>query len=101
MLGQPLLGDGAVVFLAGYLGLTLIDILNTLATFRFERRFSLGLLVLTPLLRLGYRQLLYVSTIRAAWCAVIGQVADWNKLERTGAMNSVPSPVGVKILVRT
>lgn len=85
--GQPVLDEGAAVFFLGYLGLTLIDVLNTLVTFRFERRFSLGLLLLTPLLRLGYRQLLYVSTLRAAWRAITGRLAAWNKLERTGAMN--------------
>ena len=88
VMGEPLLGDSATLFLAGYLGLTLIDILNTLATFRFERRFSLGLLLLTPLLRLGYRQLLYVCTIRAVWRALTGRLAVWNTLERTGAMNA-------------
>lgn len=93
MLGQPVLGDGAVAFLAGYMLLTVIDIVNTLATFRFERRFSLGLLLLTPLLRVGYRQLLYISTLRATWRALTGRLTAWNKLERSGAMNA-RAPVG-------
>ncbi|MEO6300686.1 MAG: glycosyltransferase [Paracoccaceae bacterium] len=88
MMREPLLDGNATMFLLGYLGLMLIDILNTLATFRFERRFSLGLLLLTPLLRLGYRQLLYVSTIRAVWRALTGRLTEWNKLKRTGAMNT-------------
>lgn len=75
------------VLIAGLLGLTLIDVLNTLATFRFERRFSLRLLLLTPLLRFGYRQLLYVSTLRATWRAITGRLTNWNKLDRSGAMN--------------
>ena len=104
-MGEPLLGDSAAMFFAGYLGLTLIDILNTLATFRFERRFSLGFLLLTPLLRLGYRQLLYVSTIRAVWRAVTGRLTEWNKLKRTGAMNAKTdaskTPKAIELSVRT
>ncbi len=87
MMGQPVMSDGALALMVGYLGLTVLDILNTLATFRFERRFSLGLLLLTPLLRFGYRQLLYIATLRATWRAITGRLTAWNKLERTGAMN--------------
>jgi len=88
MMGQPIMSDGVVVIMVGFFGLTLIDVLNTLATFRFEKRFSLALLVLTPLLRFGYRQLLYVSTLRATWRAITGRLTGWNKLERSGAMNA-------------
>lgn len=88
MMGQLVVDGSLGLLLAGYLGLTLIDVLNTLATFRFEKRFSLGLLLLTPLMRFGYRQLLYVATLKAAWRAITGRLTDWNKLERSGAMNA-------------
>ncbi|MDP3262745.1 MAG: glycosyltransferase [Tabrizicola sp.] len=87
MMGQPVLNDGASLFVAGYLGLALLDLLNTVATFRFERRFDLRLLMLTPLVHLGYRQLLYVATVRATWRAITGRLTAWQKLERTGALN--------------
>ncbi len=92
LMGQPVGDDSYGLLVAGLLGLTLIDLVNTLATFRFEKRFSLGLLLLTPLLRFGYRQLLYVATLRATWRAITGRLTAWNKLERTGAMNAKPAP---------
>jgi cellulose synthase/poly-beta-1,6-N-acetylglucosamine synthase-like glycosyltransferase len=90
MTGHPFTDGSFTWLLVGYLGLTLIDVLNTLATFRFEKRFSLWLLLLTPLVRFGYRQLLYVATLRATWRAITGRLTDWNKLERSGAMNTKP-----------
>lgn len=72
------------IVLLSYLALTVIDMLNTLAAFWFERRFNLKLLLLVPLLRFGYRQLLYISTLRAIWHALTGRMAMWNKLERSG-----------------
>ncbi len=98
VLGQPVTGDNVGLLLGGFLGLTLIDVLNTLATFRFEKRFSLGLLLLTPLLRFGYRQILYVSTLRATWRAITGRLTDWNKLERSGAMNVAAAVKPVLVL---
>ena len=98
MMGQPVADDGYGLLLAGLLGLTLIDLLNTLATFRFEKRFDLWLLVLTPLLRFGYRQILYVATLRATWRAITGQLTAWNKLERSGAMNA-KAPARSKLAV--
>ena len=78
------------VVLVSYFFLTAIDMLNTLAAFWFERRFQWKLLVLVPFLRFGYRQLLYISTIRAIWHALSGHMAGWNKLDRTGAVFAVP-----------
>lgn len=75
-----------VVVVASYFFLTALDVLNTLVAFRFERRFDWKLLAIVPLLRFGYRQLLYISTLNAIWHAMIGQMAGWNKLARTGAV---------------
>lgn len=80
------------VVLLSYFFLTAIDMVNTLAAFWFERRFQWKLLVLVPFLRFGYRQLLYISTIRAIWHALSGHMAGWNKLDRTGAVFAVPVP---------
>ena len=74
-----------MVFLS-YFFLTALDLMNTVVAFRFERRFDWRLLLLVPLLRFGYRQLLYVSTLNAIWHAAIGHMAGWNKLERTGGV---------------
>jgi cellulose synthase/poly-beta-1,6-N-acetylglucosamine synthase-like glycosyltransferase len=74
------------VVLVSYFLLTGLDILNTVVAFRFEKRFDWRLLALVPLLRFGYRQLLYIASIRAIWHALIGQMTGWNKLERTGGV---------------
>lgn len=67
-----------------YLLLTAIDVLNVLVSFAFERRFDWRLLVLVLLQRFGYRQLIYISTIRAIGQALSGTASGWNKLDRTG-----------------
>lgn len=74
-----------LLVLLSYLALTFIDIVNTLVSMRFERRFDLKLLLLVPFLRFGYRQLLYISTLMAMWRAISGRMAGWDKLERSGA----------------
>lgn len=58
--------------------------INVLAAFFFSRRFDLKLLMIVPLLTFGYRQLLYISSIRSIWRALTGQAGTWNKLSRTG-----------------
>ena len=74
----PILTSGA------YLLLICVDFLNIFFSMLFAKRFSLKLLVAVPLLRFGYRQLLYISTIRAVFAALLGKSASWNKLDRTG-----------------
>ncbi len=75
-----------VIVFVSYFILTGLDMLNTVVALRYERRFDWKLLALVPVLRFGYRQLLYVSTINAIWHALIGQMAGWNKLDRTGGV---------------
>jgi cellulose synthase/poly-beta-1,6-N-acetylglucosamine synthase-like glycosyltransferase len=74
----PILGSAA------YLLLICVDFLNIFFSMLFAKRFSLKLLVVAPLLRFGYRQLLYISTIRAIFAALFGNLTSWNKLDRTG-----------------
>ena len=75
-----------------YFALTALDVINALVAFWFEKRFDWWLLFLVPFLRFGYRQLLYISTIRALLQAMTGTVAHWNKLDRTGNVLSFWSP---------
>lgn len=82
----------ASLFVA-YFALTLLDVANTLVAFRFERRMDWKLLAFVPLLRFGYRQLLYIATLKALAQVVTGTAAGWNKLDRTGAKLSLWSPV--------
>lgn len=83
--GEATLAGFPTIVLLSYLALSIIDVINTLIAFRFERRFDLKLLLLVPFLRFGYRQLLYISTLRALWQVFTGRMAGWNKLERSGA----------------
>lgn len=83
--GELTLAGFPTFVLFSYLALTVLDVINTLIAFRFERRFDLKLLLLVPFLRFGYRQLLYISTLRAIWQAISGRMAGWNKLDRSGA----------------
>ena len=80
------IADVALPFLgsAAYIVLVCVDFLNTFFSMAFAKRFSLKLFLATPLLRFGYRQLLYISTIRALFAALFGNLARWNKLDRTG-----------------
>ena len=80
-----------------YFALTALDVINTIVAFWFEKRFDWWLLVLVPFLRFGYRQLLYISTIRALLQAMTGSVARWNKLDRTGNALSLWSPAKRKV----
>jgi len=64
--------------------LALADFINILAAFIFARRFEIKLFLLVPLLRLGYRQLLYISSLRALWRALVGKLVDWGKAKRKG-----------------
>jgi cellulose synthase/poly-beta-1,6-N-acetylglucosamine synthase-like glycosyltransferase len=80
-----------------YFALTALDVINTIVAFWFEKRFDWRLLLLVPFLRFGYRQLLYISTIRALVQAMTGTVACWNKLDRTGSALSLWSPAGRKV----
>jgi hypothetical protein len=74
-----------IVILISYFVLLAIDIANTLAAFWFEKKFDLKLLLLTPILRFGYRQLLYISSLRAMRDAITGRLPGWQKLQRTAA----------------
>ena len=67
-----------------FLLLAIEDFVNVMAAFLFSGRFELRLFLLVPLLRFGYRQLLYISSIRSIWRALLGRQSNWNKLKRSG-----------------
>ena len=63
---------------------TILDIPMILAAFAYERKFRLRLLVLTPFLRIIFRQVLYLAALKSLYMAFAGRLAKWNKLSRTG-----------------
>jgi peptidoglycan-N-acetylglucosamine deacetylase len=62
----------------------LLDALTALVGLAFERGESLIPVVLAPLQRVAYRQMLYVALVRAVLAAIRGWSPSWGKLERTG-----------------
>jgi hypothetical protein len=52
--------------------------------FKLDPKEDRSLLWLIPLQRLFYRQLLYISVIRAMWRATTGSLAKWGHAQRAG-----------------
>ena len=100
VLGRPqaAAGDARVWMILGYAALPLLDVAIILAALRFDRSESIWLVLLIPLQRFFYRQLLYITAWRAMIRAVIGKLAHWGKLARTGSAQlpgqggSAPTP---------
>ncbi|MDJ0631022.1 MAG: glycosyltransferase [Rhodobacter sp.] len=82
--GTAGLTDFPVTASLGFLLLAAVDFVNVLAAFAFSRRFEWKLLPVVPLLRFGYRQLLYISSIRSILRAMVGRLSSWQKLKRSG-----------------
>ncbi|MGB8813048.1 MAG: glycosyltransferase, partial [Paracoccaceae bacterium] len=91
ILGQPLLkAPTSTLILAGYLALPAMEVLTALVAFAFERKLPV-LVLLIPVQRLFYRQLLYITVYRAVWRALTGKLAEWGKLVRLGTVR-LPGP---------
>jgi peptidoglycan-N-acetylglucosamine deacetylase len=73
-----------ILLFTSYFIMTGIEVLRTLTAFWFERRFEWKTLLLIPLLRFGYRQLLYLTAIRGLFRALTGHPTGWYKIDRTG-----------------
>ncbi|WP_165352783.1 glycosyltransferase [Loktanella sp. IMCC34160] len=89
--GSDIIGPLPVAVIGSYFVLLALDMVNTLAAFWFEKRFDWRLLLLTPVLRFGYRQLIYISSIHAVIRAVSGRLPGWQKLQRRAAELGVPT----------
>ncbi|WP_305546595.1 polysaccharide deacetylase family protein [Tabrizicola sp.] len=90
--GLPIQADVVSVWvLAGWIALPLLDLLVALTAFGFDRREQWSLVLLTPLQRLVYRPLLYITVYRAVGLALSGRIASWGKLIRLGRVEK-PTP---------
>jgi hypothetical protein len=66
-----------------YYGLfLLIDFIASVVPFLLERKEKWSLLLLVPLQRFFYRQLLYIAAIQAVGTALKGKIVGWGKLVR-------------------
>jgi len=72
------------MMMLGYVILPLVDLLTTLAAFRFDHRERLRLLWIVPFQNILFRQLLYISVYRAVFASISGRLARWDKLKRFG-----------------
>ncbi|MDJ0629461.1 MAG: glycosyltransferase [Rhodobacter sp.] len=68
----------------GYLALPLMDIVTAFVALCLDRKEKFSLLLLFPIQRLFYRQLLYYSVFRALLRALTGRLAAWSKADRVG-----------------
>ncbi|MFG6531955.1 MULTISPECIES: glycosyltransferase [unclassified Sulfitobacter] len=70
--------------LIAYLMLPALEMLSAISAFRLDAPEDRRLLLLLPLQRLFYRQILYLSVIRAVWRAATGSLANWGRMTRVG-----------------
>jgi cellulose synthase/poly-beta-1,6-N-acetylglucosamine synthase-like glycosyltransferase/peptidoglycan/xylan/chitin deacetylase (PgdA/CDA1 family) len=70
--------------LLAYLILPLLELITVFLAFKLDPKEDRSLLWLIPLQRLFYRQLLYISVIRAMWRATTGSLAKWGHAQRAG-----------------
>jgi peptidoglycan-N-acetylglucosamine deacetylase len=90
--GLPMEIDGASAWMiAGWILLPLLDLLVVLTAFGFDRREQWSLVLLTPVQRLIYRPLLYITIYRAVGLALSGRIASWGKLIRLSRVEK-PAP---------
>lgn len=70
--------------LIAYLALPALEIASAAIAFRWDPTENPRLLLLLPVQRIFYRQILYLSVIRALWRAMTGSLANWGRMTREG-----------------
>ncbi|KIN76054.1 glycosyltransferase [Sulfitobacter mediterraneus] len=70
--------------LLAYLILPVLELFTVLLAFKLDPKEDRRLLWLIPMQRVFYRQLLYISVIRALWRATTGSLAKWGHAQRAG-----------------
>ncbi len=76
-----------------YLLFLVIDTVTALIGLSFERDEPMSQVLLVPLQRVAYRQVLYVALVKAMRAALKGGAPGWGKLERTGRVQAMESSV--------
>lgn len=84
----PAAMGGAATMVAAWLALPALETLTLILALRFRRDEPYWLLLLLPFQRLVYRPLLYITIWRAVLLALIGRLAGWGKLIRTGRVRA-------------
>lgn len=80
--------ESAFLIVPAYLALPLLDVLIAAVAFHLEPREKRRLILLVPLQRFFYRQLLYYSALRALRQALTGRIDGWQKIKRLSSVNA-------------
>ena len=70
--------------IVAYLALPALEVTSAVVAFKLDPKEGRRLLFLLPLQRVFYRQVLYISVIRALWRAATGSLASWGRMTRMG-----------------
>jgi len=70
--------------IVAYLALPTLEIISAIVAFRLDPKEDRRLLLLLPMQRIFYRQVLYIAVIRALWRAATGSLASWGRMTRVG-----------------
>lgn len=96
--GGSILPDHAdEMIILSYLLLPLLDLTAAIFAFWLDGTEDRRLLWYFPLQKIYYRQILYISVLRAAWRAVTGRLALWTKMDRTATALSPQTYQTVRI----
>jgi cellulose synthase/poly-beta-1,6-N-acetylglucosamine synthase-like glycosyltransferase/peptidoglycan/xylan/chitin deacetylase (PgdA/CDA1 family) len=97
----PYNAERALQIVLAYLALPLLDVLIAVMAFQLEPREQRRLIALVPLQRFFYRQLLYISALRALRRALTGNFEGWEKITRMSSVSALNAgelhhPAGAK-----
>ncbi|UOA33905.1 Poly-beta-1,6-N-acetyl-D-glucosamine synthase (plasmid) [Sulfitobacter sp. DSM 110093] len=70
--------------IVAYLALPALEVMSAVVAFKLDPKEDRRLLLLLPAQRVFYRQMLYISVIRALWRAATGSLASWGRMTRAG-----------------
>ena len=70
--------------IVAYLALPALEIISAVIAFRLDPKEDRRLLLLLPVQRIFYRQVLYIVVILALWRAATGSLASWGRMTRVG-----------------
>lgn len=70
--------------IVAYLALPALEVTSAVVAFKLDPKEDRRLFFLLPLQRVFYRQVLYISVIRALWRAATGSLASWGRITRMG-----------------
>ncbi|RYC23710.1 glycosyltransferase [Ciceribacter ferrooxidans] len=93
--------EASLFVIAAYTIFAMSDLMVGLLPFYFETKEDKRLILLLPLQRVFYRQLLYFSTYRAIALALTGRLMRWRKATDTAAVGSAAMRLAPRVVAAT